>query len=327
MPTSHPVLRIDPVGQLGNQMFQYMVALKLADAVPGLELCGYDMPLWQLSRPAPANYPDDVVWHEGNYVPMRQIARYLRSGLIRHLTLGALGMRLANLKEIDYYRGVFQAPNVDDVEAFGADHVVINVRGAEILGNMHADYGPIPLSFIEQVIEASGAQPVLLGQLGDDRYSDEIRRRFPGAILRPSRGALNDFETLRHSKQIAVAVSTFSWLAAWLSEAETIHMPVSGFFHPRQRPHYDLLPSEDARYTFYECEPRQWAATPADFEYLWSPRVHRVLDRREIEQMRDEARAVIRPVDRRGRWQLARKCYVHRVPWLATRVRRALGRA
>jgi hypothetical protein len=322
-----PVLRIDPVGQLGNQMLQYMIALKLADAVAGLELCGYDMPLWQLSRPAPADYPADAVRHEGNYTPMRQIARYLRRGLIQHLTLGALGMRLANLNDVSYYRRVFDPANADEVEPFGPGHIVINVRGAEILGGLYADYGPVPFSFIDQVIAASGARPVLLGQLGDDRYTTEIRRRYPDAIVRPSRGALNDFETLRRSKQIAVAVSTFSWLAAWLSEAETIHFPVSGFFHPRQRPEYDLLPSNDGRYIFYECEVRPWAATAADFAYLWAPREHHVLEKAEVEQLREEARVARRSADRRIRLQLARKCYVHRVPWLATRVRRVLGRS
>jgi hypothetical protein len=314
-----PILRIEPVGKLGNQMFQFMVALKIMDWVPGLRLCGFDMPEWGLSRPVPAEYPQDAVLVEGQYVPVRQIARYLRHGVVHHLTMSALGMRLSNLKTVDYYREVFRDTKATDVESFGSARIVVNLRGAEILGNLHPDYTPIPLSFINQAVRSSGAQPVFLGQLGDDPYSRTIRERYPTAIFQPSRGPLNDFQTLRQSKQLVVAVSTFSWLAAWLSTAEKIHMPVAGFFHPRQRPEYDLLPSHDPRYVFYECEPRRWSASSADFDYLWAERQHRVLERSVVSSLRRDARARMLWRDFRLRLGIARLVRGHNV-------RRRLGR-
>jgi hypothetical protein len=232
---------------------------------------------------------------------------------------------MSNLRAMNDYRDVFTATDVDNVEEFGSDHIVVNVRGGEILGNVHPDYGPVPLSLVRQAIEASGARPVFLGQLSDDLYSEAIRDRYPDAIYRPSRGVLRDFETLRRAEQLVVAVSTFSWLAAWLSQADVVHLPVCGFFHPLQCPNYDLLPSDDARYVFYECEPRKWSATRADFEYLWAPRLHRVLQPAEVERLRKQGRAVIGPEHRRRRRQLARKVYGYHVKCAIRRARVARG--
>ena len=52
-------------------------------------------------------------------------------------------------------------------------------------------------------------------------------------------------------KNIVVAISTFSWLAAWLSRAETIILPLSGFFNPAHHREIDLLPVDDIRYRFF----------------------------------------------------------------------------
>jgi hypothetical protein len=47
-----------------------------------------------------------------------------------------------------------------------------------------------------------------------------------------------------------LSVSTFSWLAAWLSHASTIFMPLTGFYNPFQDRDVDLVPLDDSRYKF-----------------------------------------------------------------------------
>src|SRR5438132_1548798 len=131
-----PVLRINPVGQLGNQMFQYMVALKIRDLVPRLEICGYDMPEWGLSEPVPEHYPDDAVHVSGvELVPVRQIARYLKRGTLSHFTLSGIGLRVGNIKDAQFYRQVFIPRQEVDPQPFDSNHIVVNVRGSEILSN------------------------------------------------------------------------------------------------------------------------------------------------------------------------------------------------
>lgn len=311
--SGRPILRIKPIGQLGNQMFQYMVAHSIVQRAPKVDIVGFDMPEWGLAAPTPEDYPADALILSGRYLSVPQIARYLKCGLLKHLTLSGLGMRLSNLQSVDYNRRLFAAAHDVNVRAYGPDYIVVNVRGAEILGDTHVDYGPTPLSLIEQAISSADAQPVFLGQLADDPYSSAMRDRFPGAIWEPSRGPLSDFESLRSSAQIVVAVSTFSWLAAWLSRAERIHMPMAGFFNPVQRPDLDFLPSEDGRFVFYECEPRPWRATESDFDYLLATRSHRVLDPSAVRSLRAAARRATRTQDLRKRIRFAARAYASRV--------------
>ena len=58
-----------------------------------------------------------------------------------------------------------------------------------------------------------------------------------------------------------LSVSTFAWLAAWLSKAVQIHLPVCGLFNPMQVPDVDLLPITDPRYTFH-LFPLTYAVSP-----------------------------------------------------------------
>jgi Glycosyl transferase family 11 len=90
-----------------------------------------------------------------------------------------------------------------------------------------------------------------MGQLEDNGYVRELRSRFPFGVFLESRGAIEDFETIRQSKNIIISISTFSWLAAYLSDATCVVMPIMGFLNPQQRPDIDLLPINDCRYEFY----------------------------------------------------------------------------
>jgi hypothetical protein len=82
---------------------------------------------------------------------------------------------------------------------------------------------------------------------------DRIIAEFPDAIVRePQQDPLVDFETIRQSKNVVVGVSTYSWLAAWLSDsADNIYLTVNGLFNPMQASNVDLLPYGDARYKFF----------------------------------------------------------------------------
>ena len=139
--------------------------------------------------------------------------------------------------------------------------LLINVRGAEILDDCHPDYGPVPINFLVSVVQETGLEPVFLGQLGNDYYSKGLRSTFPTAKFISSSGADNDFEAIRSAHHILPAVSTFSWLASWLSEARTIHFPVLGMLNPVQRPDTWILPLNEPRYRFYQFPIRHWRAT------------------------------------------------------------------
>ena len=113
------------------------------------------------------------------------------------------------------------------------------------------DYVLVPIDFYADLLAQTGLKPVFCGQLETTPYLKLLKKRFPQARYVPSRGAVADFEFLRASRNILPSVSSFAWLAAWLSTAERIFMPVLGVLHPLQVPSVNLLPLDDPRFSFY----------------------------------------------------------------------------
>lgn len=292
-PTAGPVLRIKPTGRFGNQMLQYMLAQRIASHVPDLLICGEEMPEWGLSTPVPADFPERSHLVVGPNHSFGQLARHLRRGTLRAATLGGVSWRLEDLRSQAEDRALFTPVDLAPVEVYGEEYIVIHIRGGDILSDTHSDYGPIPLSFMSQVIRETGARPVLLGQLAENRYTDAIIGRFPDAVVRPAGDLIADFETIRNARHIAIAVSTFSWMAAWLSDASTVHVPVSGLLNPAQRPDINLLPIDDVRYRFYGFDLRRWTASEQDYEYLLDDRQHPVLERSELRSILRAARSTV----------------------------------
>ncbi|MDE1158842.1 MAG: hypothetical protein PW791_11315 [Neorhizobium sp.] len=288
-----PFLRIKPIGNMGNQMLQYMFALRVRQLVGQLEIAGYDIEPWGLHSSPYRDMRRTSLYLGGHLLDVDHIASLFRRGIVRDVTLAGLGFKLGNYAPVDFYRQVFKADHIA-AEGYGSDAVVINIRGAEVLGGIHRDYGPIPFSYIDAVIENSGARPVFLGQIGDDAYSRLLRDRYPQAEFQPSRGALIDFEILRRSHQISMSVSTFSWLACWLSDARIIHYPMQGMFNPQQRPDIELTPIDDPRYRFYECEQRSWAGSEADLASLSVARDHPLLSPDRLHALQWEQRSKLR---------------------------------
>ncbi|WP_439594744.1 hypothetical protein [Falsiroseomonas sp.] len=251
---------------LGNMMFQHMFAVALARRVPGAVLTGKPLRDWGIRPPVlplPARHLK-VVGHKLN---LDRLAYVLRTGLVQGVETNALGMRMELLDPLEEVRNLFRAGPCRD-PGFGPEDLVINVRGAEIIGGVHKDYRPLPIAFYARLVAETGRHPVFLGQLGEDAYSSALRTRFPDATFLPSRGAMEDFAALRAARHLVVSISSFSWLAAWLSEAETIHLPLAGMFHPQQRPDVDLLPVSDARYRFHRFPVAPWTATPEEMDLL-----------------------------------------------------------
>jgi hypothetical protein len=106
---------------------------------------------------------------------------------------------------------------------------------------------------LENFLPPERYQEVFIGQTHANPYMDRLREAFPNAIYRqPQDDPLVDFETIRQSRHVAIGVSTYSWLAAWLSRsAETIYLTVNGLFNPMQKPQVNLLPFGDDRFRFF----------------------------------------------------------------------------
>lgn len=297
-------IEIVPVGNLGNQMLQLMLAESMQSRVPGLQIGGVELPDWGLRRQLAAPLAPRPLRLIGQHLDLPLVEQLLRGGTIRELELAALGFRMAHYLPRAHYQPLFPRRRSDDIPASVREGLLINVRGAEILADTHPDYGPIPIDFYRQLVESTGLPPVFMGQLGSDAYSDALRQAFPGATMLASRGPMGDFELIRSARHVVASVSSFSWLATWLSDAETIHLPVFGMFNPAQRPDIDLLPVDDVRYRFYRFPVRHWKGDATQFAALTAPARFPLLTQPQLREMLDAAARALATPSRRYRREL-----------------------
>lgn len=240
-------------------MAQYLVAMRLRQLVGGdLAITGYNMPEWGLVAPMQSPEGRTLPDLSGNLFDLRQVAAWLKSGKLERIGLSGFGFRREHFPACGEARSLFVS-SVAPRESLDDDELLINVRAEDILGRgIHPDYGLLPIEFYRTVVQRTGLKPVFQGQIEDGPYMDGLVKAFPEARVLPSQGAVADFQIIRQAKSIVLSLSSFTWIAAWLSQAREIHVPVYGFLNPRQRPDIDLLPVGDERYRFYAFPVRRW---------------------------------------------------------------------
>jgi len=266
----HPKIIIRPKGRLANNMFQLMLALELKKRVPNAEIYGLSLPEWGIHfKKTEVSLPSLTL--QRHKFDLDLSAYMLKTGLLNTVIIEGWGMRLNNFPDIAFYRKLF-ATNETGI-TLGDRQILLNVRAEEIVSGKHSVYYPLPFSFYEKVIDESGLEPVFMGQLDDSDYVNSLKHKFSGAKYLPNASVISDFQTIRNAKHAAISVSSFAWLAAWLSETlESIHFPVAGLFDPANMQTL-MMPIDDARYHFYdlkfpaiedrkEISPLDWVAQP-----------------------------------------------------------------
>lgn len=252
-------IKITPYGNVGNQLFQYMLALaiKFRTNVP-VQISGLDIPSFAIKNTKVSDqaFSMDIKSH---VLPLESIVTLVKNVQNIDINLKCLSTRMSYYSQhLPEYRRYLKPKNSTKI-GFDDTYLVINVRGAEISTGVHKNYLPVPICFYEEIINKTKLTPVFVGQLGDDNYSNCLRNKFPQALFPKFDSWEDDFNVIRTSVNIIPAVSTFSWLACWLSEtAKNIYFPIMGLYHPLARPDIDMLPLEDDRYNFYLSDLLAW---------------------------------------------------------------------
>ncbi|MCW5716205.1 MAG: hypothetical protein KIS68_00085 [Bauldia sp.] len=265
---SQRLIRIHPLGGIGNQTFQLMFAEAIRLALGDVAVTGHDLAEWNLRGDPATRRRAVAIECRAHAIPLTAIVDFMRAVPDVEVSIRSVALRYA------YYRGhrahfsrLFRSRG--EARPVGPGELAINIRLGDILVSKHSEYFPLPLVWYEQLVDKTGLSPVFIGQVGDDPYSTALRRRFRGARFVEPTSPEVDFATLRGARHVAISISTFAWLAAWLSEAaETIHLPVAGLFHPGARPDIDLLPLGDDRYRFHQSDLHHWKGTAAEIETL-----------------------------------------------------------
>jgi hypothetical protein len=245
-----PVIHVSTMGNLANQMMQYLLAASLGARAGHCAFSNVNLPLWGIVHP----------WVEGDFPhteivtdpapDLDRLARALTVGQLQRVDIRTYGQRIGNFPDVEVCRDLFRHQGPAYAGA-GPDELLCNIRQGDILDAVHPDYVLIPTDFYADLAEETGLRLVFMGQLDESPYLAQLRARFPQARFLPSRGAAADFERIRRSRYVVPSISTFGWLAAWLSDAERVFQPVLGLMHPLQARSVDLLPLNDPRYRFY----------------------------------------------------------------------------
>jgi len=246
-----PVFHIEPKGRIASQMIQYMVALKLRSLVPGVRISNVDFPEWGIHHPALPLFGRIERAGQLHHFDMDGLAARARAGGTDAVIYNGFGQRLENFLDADSYRAVFRS-SIASPYLFDEQYVVCPIRADDSLDDDDGGNHPLtPVEFYADIVAESGLRPVFMGQTAPNLYTDRLRQRFPDALFLEPGNPMLDFEIIRRAKNIALGVTVFGWLAAWLSHAERVFMAVSGWFNPMQCPQVDLLPFGDLRYRFY----------------------------------------------------------------------------
>jgi len=247
---------------VGNLMFRLMFAEHLRRQVPGSIITGAGIPEWGLLLPDGRPRRHIRLDPPGNAVDVAAVVRSIQDPGCDGVVLNSYGLRLEYFEHSrDLFLSLFQTTTGGQVTE--PDELVIHVRAGDILGGVHPDYNPVPISYYRSLVERTGLKPVFSGQTGPSVYMDAIRGAFPNARFLRGNHWLDDFQTTRNARNIVISVGTFSWLAAWLSEtAERIYLPRLGLLNPLQRPDVDLCPVNDSRYIFEDFPIEKYEATP-----------------------------------------------------------------
>jgi len=269
------LIKVEPQGRLGNQMMQYMVADNIKAKVPGSVITGFgnarycnNILKWgvEFTENVPEIGPELVL--ETHKIDIPSAIEFLNAEQNGTVVYKSVSCRYEYYEpHLERYREIFRPAQC----RFGPGKIVVNVRLEDALNGIHPFYPVLPISWYDHIIKTSGLEPVFVGQFGDDPYTEALRARYPRSEFHHSADPLEDFHMLRGATHVVIPVSTFSWLAAWLSEtAETIHFPVAGIFDPRNRPDVDMLPIGDARFQFYLFPPKVWKGSDDEVDQIIS---------------------------------------------------------
>lgn len=265
----HRIIRIIPYGRMANQMFQLMMAERLRLSIRDARITGHSLPQWNLAGGARFAENGLSVSIRSHVAPVEQIIAFANSVENVDIRIASASQRYAYYRSmLDHFRQLFRAAGKSP-DSPGPDDLVISIRLGDILSGNHANYMPLPISWYEDLIGRTGLNPVFVGEIGKDFYSEALRRRFPKARFVANEDPMIDFDFLRNATHIVLSISTFSWLASWLSETtRTIYLPVAGLFNQLARPDVDLLPLDDERYRFFESGMQSWSATPTQIDHI-----------------------------------------------------------
>lgn len=268
------MIKIEYHGQMGNRLFQYslgrILSTELRFGLQAEPIAGFNNTVSFGRRSVFCLFrkPQKLTGHS---IDLESI---LSEKSHRLITLAGYFMRYEfykNYKETIKKDWLFQAKRFQ----FGERDISIHIRGGDLwqvnsLKRVHGGYRALPFSFYRTVLAQRQWDNIyIVTEDPDDPMVLKLAEQFSARVQ--SSSAEDDFNFLMSSTNVVMSVSTFSWWAAWLSDAKTIFFPKSGLFDPSFRPDINLIPDDEPRYRFITIENQEpWTGTEEQRQQLLS---------------------------------------------------------
>lgn len=252
-------IRVWHEGNLGNITLMYLTALKLKMRMGfgkiyhvSIPIFGIDCPDFDTGGPQGGFHDTrDGCDRRNGALPMNAWKKIIPKSRASFFSLEGVYQNIRNYPSRSELNYDVTFPLLTNTPGGGEDELVINIRGGDILQGISELYPMIPVEFYKYIAQKTGKKVIFHGQLDESPYMDELKAAFPHATYLPSMGIKQDLDFLRRSKYIIPSISSFSWLAVWLSHAKKIYFPIAGLFNLGLHTGSMLLPFEDERYEFY----------------------------------------------------------------------------
>jgi hypothetical protein len=129
----------------------------------------------------------------------------------------------------------------------GKNDIVLNFRGTDLA------WAQMPLNYYRWILDKEQFDKLWI--VTEDPHHNTVSRlleMYPGEVL--SNGPIKDLKFVMSAKKIIMTVSTFCWMAAWLSNADKIYFPI-GSPYPLFDKENDrrLIVSDDDRYVYIKA--------------------------------------------------------------------------
>lgn len=237
-------------GRLGNKLFRFAVGWVLARRAnvplgaepivgfPGTQ--GYDVPC----------VSDEPLYTEGHRIDLEACERHLRDGT--DVVIRGWHQRYEILRPLKQdVKQMFQRVDCREPEHMpGKDDVVVSIRLGDYFWPENIKYYAYSLIDVLNAVKELRCRRIWY--VTDEPSHPFIRRLEVECEARL--GALDPLEQfvfIRKAKRLVITPSTFSWWAAWLSQAELVLFPRGRGIWGINTLHADLWVDDEARYIAY----------------------------------------------------------------------------
>ncbi|MBS1101576.1 discoidin domain-containing protein [Gluconobacter sp. Dm-62] len=247
------IFRISGLGNLGNRMMQYISASYFIKFFPDSSLANVYLPEWGIEHRDVSNEDLNtlkIMEIDDSFRSASEIVDKIKNENPDVVYFTEYLQKFFLFGDLEFWRKKFTNKEKVNIN-FSENEIVINIRTNELMRGLW-QYPILPVEFIKKVVRETKLDPIFVGQIEENAYCNELKELFPNAKFIHHVSPLFDFEVLRRAKNSLVAISTFSFLANWLSESSKIILPIYGFFNfPASNGTIDLLPIGDKRFGFY----------------------------------------------------------------------------